>query len=325
MGGFLGFLYRQLTFKPKPLPLALSLTGKRALITGANSGLGFEAAIELASHHLSHLILAVRDVAKGEIAKAKILASSPTCSVEVWELDYGSYDSVIEFSKRVEKLDRLDFVLLNAGVKMMSYVPSNYTHETNLQINHLSTSLLSLLLLPTLRLTSLATTPPAPTRLTIVSSEGHFWIPFHERLAPSILARMDEEGSFGKDMDRYYTTKLLNVLWTRELAGWVKEVGGEGKVVVNTVNPGFCHSGLHRHVVENAWVMNLFLRMFGWTSKQGVGVWWMRWLGRDMRGGDPSPFVLSEEGEKYQKQVWDETIELLKKEALGADLSAFTG
>jgi retinol dehydrogenase-12 len=214
MGGFLGFCYRQLTIKPKGLPTTISLEGKTALITGANSGLGLEAARELVAHKLSRLIIAVRDVSKGEAAKKSILESTKsTCEIEVWPLDYEFYDSIIEFQKRIERLDRLDYALLNAGVKMMHYSTSPLGHETNVQINHLGTSAVSLVVLPTLEKT--AEKLSSPVRLTIVSSEGHFWIPFKERTADNILKRMNVQETFGTQMQRYYTTKLLNVLWTR--------------------------------------------------------------------------------------------------------------
>jgi len=142
----------------------------------------------------------------------------------------------------------------------MQYTTAESGHETNVQINHIGTSIASLQVLPILSKTSNVT--GKPSRLTIVSSEGHFWIPFHERTAPNILARMDEKETFGTQMNQYYTTKLLNVLWTRELAS----KAGKDKVIINTVNPGFCHSGLHRH---SSGFINIFLWALAWTTQQG--------------------------------------------------------
>lgn len=262
MGGFLGFCYRQLTIKPKPLPTNVSLEGKTALITGANSGLGLEAARELVARKLSHLIIAVRDVSKGEAAKKDILESTKAaCEIEVWPLDYDFYDSIIEFQKRIDGLERLDYALLNAGVKMMQYSSSPLGHETNVQVNHLGTSAVSLAVLPTLKKTAKQFNSPA--RLTIVSSEGHFWIPFKERTAENILKRMDDKETFGTQMQRYYTTKLLNILWAQELANRIPAE----TVIINTLNPGFCYSGLHRH--ETSGIIKIFLWMLAWTSVQG--------------------------------------------------------
>lgn len=260
---YLGFVWRQWTVKPRPLPPTLSLQGKTALITGANSGLGLEAARALVSRRLSRLIIAVRDVSKGEAAKTEILSSpdaSPTCKIDVWPLDHESYESIAQFGKKVDELDRLDYVLLNAGVKIMKYDKTLQGHETNVQINHIGTSAVSLAVLPALRRT--ARNLNTPTRLTIVSSEGHFWIPFKERNAENILARMDDPKTFGTQVQRYYTSKLLNVLWTRELA----RKTDKSEVVINTVNPGFCHSGLHR---SSPGFVSIFLWLFAWTQEQG--------------------------------------------------------
>ncbi|KAL5374117.1 hypothetical protein DPSP01_012178 [Paraphaeosphaeria sporulosa] len=323
MGGFLGFVYRQWTVKPKPLPPALSLSGKTALITGANSGLGLEAARELVSRRLSRLIIAVRDPSKGETAKKELLSleTSPTCEIEVWPLDHDSYESIAGFGKRTEKLERLDYALLNAGVKMMSYEKSALGHETNVQINHLGTSAVSLAVLPALNKTSKKFN--TSTRLTIVSSEGHFWIPFKERTASNILMHMDDPKTFGTQQQRYYTSKLLNVLWTRELASKISPE----EVVVNTVNPGFCYSGLHRH---SASFINVFLWLFAWTPEQGGSCLTdalVRQGGShgayvsEQRLTAPSPFVLSPEGATVQKKIWSETIALLKQEAPAIDMS----
>ena len=265
MGGLLSFCYHQLFFKPRPLSPSTILSGKTALITGANSGLGLEAARELASHELSHLMITARDVSKGEAAKDTILKSSPNCNVDVWPLDYDSYDSIAEFGQRVKGLERLDYALLNAGVKALTYEKSSAGHELNVQINHIGTSAVSLLLLPVLR--KMARETKQPSRMTIVSSEGHFWVPFDERRAPNILKELDDKTDFGRIANqRYYTTKLLNVLWTRELASRVERLG-PGEVIVNTVNPGFCSSGFHRH--ESSVMNRLFLSAFAWTSAQG--------------------------------------------------------
>jgi retinol dehydrogenase-12 len=261
MGGFFEFLWNQLVFKPQPLGANKTLEGKTILITGANIGLGLEAARELATHAPSLLILGVRDTQKGEIAKTSILETSPDVAIEVWTLDYNSHSSLIAFSKKAASLEHLDYVLLNAGIKMMEYQLSDGGHETNVRINHLGTSLLSLLLLPILERSANVT--GTPSSLTIVTSEGHFWVPFHERTAPNILARMDEKETFGTAMQRYYTSKLLNVLWTRELAARIDSK----EVLINTVNPGFCYSGLHRH--ESTGIIKIFLWLFGWSNEQG--------------------------------------------------------
>lgn len=92
----------------------------------------------------------------------------------------------------------------------------------------------------------------------------HFWTPFHERNAASILARFDESDSFrSRGLERYCTSKLLNVLWARELAG---RLGGAEEVIVNIVNPSLCATQLHRSEKSfQAFIMNTV----AWTAEQG--------------------------------------------------------
>ncbi|KAI9038171.1 dehydrogenase [Aspergillus affinis] len=321
-GSFPGFLYRQLTFCPKPLPTTVILQGQTAIITGSNIGLGLEAAKQLIARGLSHLILAVRTVSKGDAAKEEILRDNPSsaCTVEVWELDQESFDSVRAFGERAQALQRLDIVILSAGVKLLEYKRAQTGHEMNVQINHLGTALLSLLLLTPMQKT--ARTQGTPSRLTIVTSEVHFWSKFPEKDAPSILSRLDDPDSFGTGMDRYNTSKLLNILWLRELS---QRTGPD--VIINGVNPGLCASKLHR--ADSTPGKSLFNRLFAWTPAQGghclvdAAV-----LHADERGAyvseqvvkRPSSFVLSEDGERAQVKLWDETVALLKETVSGVDL-----
>ncbi|KAI1825271.1 NAD(P)-binding protein [Xylaria intraflava] len=319
MGTFWGFLYRQLTVKPKPLPANVSLRGKTVLVTGANVGLGLEACQELAAHGAARIILGVRSVSKGETAKSTILALSPNVDVQVWELDQESAKSIKAFADKAASLDRLDVVILNAGVKVMEFTKSKFGHESNIQVNHLGTALLSLLLCGPLRRTGAATGSPA--RLTIVSSENHFWVDLKEIKSDNALARMDDMAIFQKGMVRYNSTKLLNVLWMRELSARVR-----GNIIINAVNPGFCRSSLHRGDPGGSWSAKLL----GRTAAQGGHCLTdaATQHERDGHGAylseqavtDPSSFVLSAEGAVAQRKIWDETVQLLQKETPGIDL-----
>ncbi|KAE8151806.1 dehydrogenase [Aspergillus avenaceus] len=321
MGGFLGFLYRQLAFTPKPLPSSVNLDGQTALITGGNVGLGLEAAKQLASRGLSRLVLGVRTVSKGEAAKEEIQRQSPTCEVVVWPLDQESFESIKAFGERVQTLDRLDVVILSAGVKFLEFTQSKTGHEAHVQVNHLGTSLLSLLLLPILQNTS-KIHRSTPARLTIVTSEVHFWTKFPEKDAPNTLTRMDEPDSFGDGMDRYNTSKLLNILWLRELS---QKAGPD--VIINGVNPGLCASSLHRSDTTPG--VNQFNKIFAWSAVQGghnlvdAAVLHETDQGAyvsEQAVKKPSPFVQSKDGERVQGKLWDETIALLRESVPGVDL-----
>lgn len=249
------------------------LAGHTAIVTGANSGIGLEAARHLVEHGASRVILAVRNPTAGMTAKYNIQKANEECAIEVWELDLECFASITAFAKRVESLNRLDIAILNAGVKQLTFHKSDSGHELNLQVNHLGTALLSLLLMPKLRNT--AKNVGAPSRLTFTTSESHFWTPFNERHAPNILARMDEKDSFvevndGHDhdeqggMERYSTSKLLNLLWYRELAQLVPE----NEVIINGSCPGFVASALHRHETNPTY--KVAIQTMAYTPREGA-------------------------------------------------------
>jgi hypothetical protein len=135
MGGMLGFLYHQLTFTPKPLSSSIDLTGQTALITGGNVGLGLEAAKQLVDRRLSRLILGVRTISKGEAARDEIRRQSPDCQVDVWPLDMESFESMRAFGQRIKSLDRLDIVILSAGIKLLEYTRAPTGHEAHVQVS----------------------------------------------------------------------------------------------------------------------------------------------------------------------------------------------
>ncbi len=104
---------------------------------------------------MSTLIVACRNIEKGEAAKRSILASclSSEASISVWQLDLADYASVKSFGKRIESdLSRLDAIVLNAGLDTREFSLSE-DNETTLTVNVVSTFLLGLLALPELRKT----------------------------------------------------------------------------------------------------------------------------------------------------------------------------
>lgn len=138
--------------QPHNLPLHISrekCAGKTYIVTGANVGLGLEAAKHLVAVGAAKVIMAVRNVTAGETAKADIEAATGTSGVaEVWKLDLASYDSVKAFAKRVvTELERIDALIENAGVAPFERVIAE-GHVLNITVNVLSTVLLAVLLLP---------------------------------------------------------------------------------------------------------------------------------------------------------------------------------
>jgi len=128
-------------------------TGRTYIVTGANTGLGFEAAKHLASLGAAKVILAVRNLPAGETAKANIDAACKinTDVVEAWPLDLSSYDSVKAFARRaISELDRIDGLVENAAVATMERTLAE-GHIKPLTVNVLGTFLLAVLLLPKMR------------------------------------------------------------------------------------------------------------------------------------------------------------------------------
>lgn len=152
-------------------------------MTGANVGLGREAARHFCRLGAARVILACRDLDKGRAAGADIEASTSRPGVvEAWQVDLGSFESVRGFCRRAEgELDRLDVVVENAGVAIGTYVECDGGFESTIAVNVVSTFLMALLLLPVLRRT--AAVHNVEPRLVVVSSDAHLFV----RANPKIL------------------------------------------------------------------------------------------------------------------------------------------
>ncbi|KAL7625719.1 hypothetical protein AAE478_004942 [Parahypoxylon ruwenzoriense] len=113
----LNFFYRQLIRTPAEVQ-GVSVEGKTFIVTGSNVGVGLECSRKLLDLGITRLILAVRNESKGqaaagELSKGRDLRKD---TIEVWLLDYSSYDSICSFVERVKSLKRLDIAILNAGI-----------------------------------------------------------------------------------------------------------------------------------------------------------------------------------------------------------------
>ena len=124
------------------------LTGKVVLVTGANSGIGFEAAKEFARHG-ARTILACRNLDKAGAALGQLRAEIPAAAVEIMLLDLASLDSVRRFAGEfTDRNDRLDVLANNAGIMMNPYTHTSDGFESQFGTNHLGHFALTTLLLP---------------------------------------------------------------------------------------------------------------------------------------------------------------------------------
>lgn len=256
----LAFLQRQLfNAPPEWTQKDVDLSGKTAIVTGSNTGLGFECSRQLLDLGLSKLILAVRSEVKGEEAKKALLtgrSSDKLPTIEVWKLDLSSYDSIIAFAERAKKLERLDITIHNAGLLKKTFEKNNSTgHEETIQVNYLALVLLTLLLLPIIKEKN---SPEQPGRLVLVSSDTAAWTPFKEKNSDPLLLAMDKPESFNSQ-DRYATSKLLCQLFLTELSKRVPP----SVAIINAPNPGLCKSSLVREY--NNPIDKTFISIFHFT------------------------------------------------------------
>lgn len=213
------FFNNQFRAKPVYPPEGTDLSGKVAIVTGANSGLGLECSRQLLSYGLSRLIIAVRSQEKGSKAAAELLSKYAKAKVEVWQLDMASYTSVQAFAERVKSdLPRVDFVVLNAGVMNWNWsiVPST-RHEEMFQVNYLSQALLTLLLVPVLKSKS---PPESPAHITWVNSALSLIAKYPERKQEPMFPTFDDQAKFDRG-DRYNTTKALAHFFLWKLSDYV--------------------------------------------------------------------------------------------------------
>lgn len=309
----MGFLYSQFCVRP-PYP-EQSFAEQTILITGANVGLGFEAARHVVRLGASRVILAVRNVPAGEEAKQQIETSTGRSGVcEVWEVDLASNQSVLAFGDRIAQLPRLDAALLNAGVATLNYVKAEGL-ERSITVNVVNTLLMSLLVLPILKQTA-KKVPASQPRLSFVVSEVHAWVSLPEWKADHILETLSDE-SKAKMNERYRLSKLLEVLVVQELAGRVR--GSE--VIINMINPGLCHSSLGREAGGAAQVIRLLLarttEIGSRTLVAGISAG-LESHGAYMTDGHVentalSPWVRSDEGRQARIKLWKEAEAILER------------
>ncbi|KAL4867694.1 hypothetical protein BDV12DRAFT_117313 [Aspergillus spectabilis] len=256
--------------QPRDLPFLAtreSTSGKTYIVTGANTGLGFEASKHLVNLGAKKVILAVRSITSGEAAKQKIDDATGTTDIaDVWALDLSSYDSVKAFAKRaITELDRIDAVIENAAVAIAEHKLAE-GHILPLTVNVLSTFLLAVLLLPKLK--ESAEQYGILPRLVIVTSGVGFnaretW----DKIKKDPFVRAREIPS-EQLMVTYPISKLMDTLAVRELAAQLPVE--QGKVVINAVCPGLCRTELVRNTKGS--MKDLILEqheLYGRTAEDG--------------------------------------------------------
>ncbi|KAH7057377.1 hypothetical protein B0J12DRAFT_412292 [Macrophomina phaseolina] len=245
-----------------PADPRVSFAGKTVLVTGANTGLGFQAAVKYAALHASRVLLAVRSADKGEAAKADIvrLARCSADTVRVLPVDLSSFESVQAFVPALRReTDHLDVVLLNAGMANPTFVRSAAGYEMALQVNVLSTALMAVLLLPLLR------AAPAPAHLTFVNSIAHADVQ-PDWCRDSLLQSCNDEAAWNVQRS-YGMVKLLAMAVMHALA----RAAPADQLIVNACCPYMCKTDLGRNWGLAAKIpMAAFQAVFARTAEQGA-------------------------------------------------------
>lgn len=231
------------------------LEGKVAVVTGGNTGIGFETAKELAARG-ARVIIGCRSRARGEQAVKKIIASTGNKHVEMMDLDLADLQTVKKFAEDFcLKEDRLDILVNNAGIGGFHLKEGRTLTKDNnemvVQTNHLGHFLLTNLLKKPL-------TEAGSARVVNVSSQAHMW-------AKDITdINSDKEYDY---QEVYGKSKRFNVLFSNELARRWKSLG----VSSFSLHPGFVRTEIFNHMP--AWALNFVIPlayMVGKSTYQGA-------------------------------------------------------
>ncbi|XP_068565853.1 retinol dehydrogenase 11 [Cebidichthys violaceus] len=207
----------------------VQLEGKTAIVTGANVGIGKETAKDLAGRG-ARVILACRDMAKGEQAARDIMREVKGAKVVARQLDLADTKSICQFAENIYNNEKtLHYLINNAGVAMCPYTTTVDGYEMQFGVNHLGHFFLTFLLLDLLK-------HSAPSRVINLSSLAHTMGKIHF-----------DDLSGEKDyhpVKAYAQSKLANILFTRELAKRIEALG----VMAYSVDPGMVNTEITRHL-----------------------------------------------------------------------------
>lgn len=233
-------------------------TEKVAVVTGANSGIGFYTAKALAEKN-AQVVLAVRNTQKGKAAAQEIRLSHPKARLEVLPLDLSDLETVWNFAAAFHsRFNRLDLLVNNAGVMGIPYRKTNDGFETTIGVNHFGHFALTGLLLD-----SIVATPAA--RVVTVSSGMH-------RLAKASLAEIIYPAKHQK-WTAYANSKLANLLFAYELQRRF-ETNGLDTISLAT-HPGYAATNLQSAgpAMEGnqfvTWAMKLANQLFAQSAEMG--------------------------------------------------------
>lgn len=248
-----------------------SQKGRIAVVTGSNTGLGFETAKALASKGAT-VILACRNMQKATAAKEAILKAVPKSEIDTIQLDLSKLSSVRQFAKDFQaKYQQLDLLINNAGVMMPPYSKTEDGFELQMGANHLGHFLLTGLLLDTI-----LSTPNS--RIVALSSIAH-------KRGEIQFDDLQWEKNY-KKMPAYAQSKLANLMFALELNRRLESKEGHSCIAV-AAHPGVSNTELARHFPKLlVWVMMPLFSFMIHAPEKGALPTLMAALDPSVKGGD---------------------------------------
>jgi len=229
-------------------------TGRVAVITGANTGLGLETALALAGAG-ADVVMAVRNLEKGEAARARVVEAHPDATVHVQSLDLASLDSVRAGARELlAGHDRIDLLINNAGVMYTEWQTTADGFEFQMGVNHLGHFAFTLELIDRLMATE-------GSRVVSVSSVGH---KFRSKLDPATMMS-------GENYDRiaaYGRSKLANLLFTYELQR--RLATADATTTALAAHPGISSTELARNSPKVVRMMERFSSLLAQPAAKGA-------------------------------------------------------
>ena len=224
------------------------LRGKVIIVTGANNGLGFEAAKVFASHE-AQVVLACRDLVKGKAARDQVRSESIGAKVEVIHLDLANLASIHQFAQDFKaKYERLDVLVNNAGILAVPYAKTVDGFESQFGTNYLGHFALTGLLIDHLLKTN-------RSRVVMVSSTSH-------RLGKIDFDNLNyEDGNGYTRMGAYRRSKLANLIFAYELDRRLK--GLKADTVSVAAHPGISNTNIVHHF-DHLKVTKILRFFFDW-------------------------------------------------------------
>ncbi|KAF9887544.1 hypothetical protein FE257_010122 [Aspergillus nanangensis] len=296
--------------------------GKTYIITGGNSGLGLETARHLVASSAECIVLAVRNLKAGEVAKNDIEKTTGRKGVvQVRHIDMSSYASVQGFVKEItNELDRIDGFICNAGLMNDAWSESEGM-ETSMFVNVISTVFLGALMMPKLQASSKKFNTK-PTLVFIVSVLGYTVKAEMEKSRNGVIFDGLNDRKRANMDARYALTKLVEEFAVRQFAALfpVERTG----VVIAMVAPGLCTTGLGHDARIFTKIMHETVRaMMARTAEVGsrtilhglvVGE---EGHGKLLSGCQIKEYwvpswLTNEKGQKLQKDIWDELVAILE-------------